>query len=384
MQFQKKNGDPTRDAQGMLPFHIFLISYLLIGLGLLIIYSSSSIPAFQRYGDAFFFLRKQFMVAVLGTAILVAVIKMPFRLIERLTVPSILIALGMVAATLIPGIGHKVNGASRWINLAGTSFQPAELSKLALILFLAKNLSRSKSDLASVKKGLIPNAVILACFTFLLMKQPDFGSTFVLCTITFLMLFTGGLPWKFITACLATGLAGIVAAVIAAPYRMARLMSFMDPWADVQRGGFQIIQSYLGFQNGGLLGRGLGESKQKLYFLPEAHTDFILSVIGEELGLIGVLTVIACFCALVYCGFLTMRLQQLTYRKFLAFGLTTLIAIQAAINMGVAMGVLPTKGMPLPFVSNGASSLLVFLIAVALLIKLAQEAQYGTPDSRVS
>ena len=384
MPFQVKSGESLSDEKSTLPFHIFLISYLLIGLGLLIIYSSSSIPAFQRYGDAFFFLRKQFIVAIFGTAILVAVIKLPFRLIERLTVPSIFIALAMVAATLIPGIGHKVNGASRWINLGGISFQPAEIAKLALILFLAKSLSRPRSDLASIKKGLLPNALVLSGFTFLLMKQPDFGSTFVLFAITFLMMFVGGLPGRFITACLITGAAGIAAAIIAAPYRMARLMSFLDPWSDAQRGGFQIIQSYLGFQNGGLLGRGLGESKQKLYFLPEAHTDFILSVIGEELGLFGVLTVIACFCALVYCGFVTTRLQHITYRKFLAFGLTALIAVQAAINMGVAMGILPTKGMPLPFVSNGASSLLVFLIAIALLIKLAREAKHGTPENRVA
>lgn len=350
---------------------------MLTGLGLLIIYSSSSVPAFQKFGDSFHFLRKQAIVAMAGFLAVLVVQRVPYRWVDRLTIPMVILAFVLLVLPLVPGLGVKANGAARWIRLPGFTFQPAEFAKIALILFLSKNLARKTSDVTRLR-GLAPNFVVLGIMSLLLMLQPDFGSTFVLCVVAFFMLFVAGLPRRYIIwgSCAAVGAAAL--AVWHAPYRMARVLSFLDPWQHVQKGGFQIIQSYLGFQNGGLLGLGLGESRQKLYFLPEAHTDFILSVVGEELGLVGVLLVIFTFGYLIWLGFQIGRIQELPARRFLAFGLTALIALQASLNMGVTMGLLPTKGIPLPFVSSGASSLFVFLVAVALLARLGKEAAEQT------
>ena len=202
------------------------------------------------------------------------------------------------------------------------------------------------------------------------MLQPDFGSTVIYVSISFFMLFVAGLPLRYILSALALGFLAVVAAILHAPYRLSRITSFLNPWDTIQTGGFQIVQSYLGFHNGGFWGAGLGESRQKLFFLPEAHTDFILSVIGEETGLLGVFLVVACFAYIAWLGLRITLLQVDTYRKLLGLGVSALISTQAIVNMGVAMGLLPTKGMSLPFVSFGSSSLLSFLILVGILAKL--------------
>lgn len=349
---------------------------MLVSLGLLVIYSSSSIPAEIKFQDSLFFVRKQAMFAVLGFLMIAALHWIPFRWIERLTLPFLVLTILLLAVTLIPGLQHKANGASRWINLGFFTFQPAEIGKLAWILFLAKNLSRPQARIEKNPKAILPNVVMLGVFACLLMLQPDFGSTMVYACMGFFMLFVAGLPIKYILTAGALGATGVVAAILHAPYRLKRITSFLNPWDSIQTGGFQIVQSYLGFHNGGLLGSGFGESRQKLFFLPEAHTDFILSVIGEEAGLIGVFFVVACFAYLAWLGMKITALQTEPHRKFLAMGLSTLISIQAIVNMGVAMGLLPTKGMPLPFVSFGSSSLLSFLLMVGLLAKLAT-----SPDS---
>lgn len=336
----------------------------------------------QQFGDPFLFLRKQLAVAGSGLVLMLAIAKVPFRWIERSALPLSVFAIVLLGLIFIPGVYVKGGGAARWINFFGISFQPAELAKLAFVLFLAKNLSRPRSDVTKFWNGIFPNLAVFGLIAALLMKQPDFGSTALIGAVTMLMIFVAGVSGRFIAVGLVGSLLAVVAAVTAAPYRMARLVSFLDPWAEIKKGGFQIIQSYLAFQNGGLLGVGLGESKQKLYFLPEAHTDFILSVIGEEMGLIGVLLVCFLFWFIGWVGFRITRMQVVPFRKFLAFGLTCMICIQAAINMGVTMGLLPTKGIPLPFVSSGASSLLVFLGAAAILARLAKEVEQAAYDGK--
>jgi len=347
----------------------------LTGIGLLAIYTSSSMKGAQQFGDPFLFLRKQAFVAAAGLVAMFLCLKVPFSWIERSVLPLTILSISILLLIFVPGFYVKGGGAARWINVAGFSFQPAELSKLALVLFLAKNLARPGSDIDRFWTGIFPNFALLGIFGFLLMMQPDFGSTALLGAVTLLMLFVAGLNKRFIAIAGALSVTGVVAAVLAAPYRMARLVSFLDPWAEIKTGGFQIIQSYLAFQNGGLFGVGLGESKQKLYFLPEAHTDFILSVIGEELGLAGVLLVCLLFFYITWLGYRITRIQTVNFRRFLAFGLTSLIGVQASINMGVTMGLLPTKGIPLPFVSSGASSLLVFLCVAAILARLAKDVE---------
>lgn len=348
---------------------------MLVGLGLLVIYTSSSIPAEIKFKDSLFFVRKQAIFGLTGFLAILALQWLPFKLLEKITLPFILLTVVLLTITLIPGLNHKANGAARWVNLGFFTFQPAELGKLAWILFLAKSLSRSNSRIDKDPKAIVPNVLVLGILSALLMLQPDFGSTVVYCSMGFVMLFVAGLPIRYIFAAAALGIAGAVAAIIHAPYRLKRITSFLDPWETIQTGGFQIVQSYLGFHNGGLLGAGFGESRQKLFFLPEAHTDFILSVIGEETGLIGVFLVIACFAYIAWLGMKITALQTDPFRKYLALGLSALISIQAIVNMGVAMGLLPTKGMPLPFVSFGSSSLLSFLLMIGILAKLATSSE---------
>lgn len=362
-----------------LAWMVILISMILTLFGLLLIFTSSSITAQQNFGDLFFFLKKQALTAFLGFLSMIIIVTIPFRWIERLNLPLYLLTFTLLILTLTDVLGHTVNGASRWIKLGPLSFQPVELGKIAIILFLSKSLSRSHAPELTNLKGVSIHLLPLAFLVVALMFQPDFGSALLLSACCFLLIFLRGLPMRYIVSLVVLACLAIVFAIWHKPYRMARLMSFIDPWQSAQTGGFQIIQSYLGFYNGGFFGLGLGESRQKLYFLPEAHTDFILSVVGEELGFIGVAFVILMFAYLTWLGWQITKLQKENFRKFLAFGLTTLIAMQASINMGVSMGLLPTKGMPLPFVSHGSSSLIVFLWVAALLAKLALETD-GTHD----
>lgn len=346
---------------------------MLTGLGLLAIYASSSMKGAQQFGDSLVFLRKQTVVAVAGFVAILFIRFMPWKWLERITLPAYAFSLFSLALIFVPGAYIKGGGAARWLHIGGITFQPAEVAKLALIIFLARNLGRPGPSATRFWSGVAPNLAAFGLMAICLMRQPDFGSTVLLGMLTVSMLFAAGLPLRYLVAMALAGVTGMVAAVVAAPYRMARLMSFLDPWAEVRGKGFQIIQSYLAFKNGGLWGTGLGESRQKLFFLPEAHTDFILSVIGEELGLLGILLVAALFCFMAWVGFAVAARQPSRYRSLLAFGCSTLIAGQAALNMGVTMGLLPTKGMPLPFVSSGASSLLVFLMITGVLSRLARE-----------
>ncbi len=351
---------------------ICLVAFL-TGIGLLAIYASSSIPAAQRTGDEFIFFRKQAVVAALCFIGIFVVGHLPIRWIDRLPLPLAGLAILSLSALFVPGLGTKVGGATRWLDIGGFRFQPSEIAKLALVLMLAKNLSRPRSVISSFKTGILPNILILALFIVLLIMQPDFGTASLLFLVTFIMLFAAGLPRRYIIGAALLGVCGLVIGIAAAPYRLRRLATYLDPWSEVRGSGFQIVQSYLAFQNGGLLGLGLGESRQKLFFLPEAHTDFILSVIGEELGILGVLLVCGLFAYFAWLGFRIAQQQKSNFYKFLAIGLTSLTCAQAAVNMGVTLGLLPTKGIPLPFVSNGASSLVVFLGAVAILARLSQE-----------
>lgn len=357
------------------PYHqaVIVLVALLTTIGLIAIYAASSLKGAQQFGDEFLFLRKQAIAAAMGFSIVIALQFVPFRIVERGTLPLLILVIGLLALIFIPGMYTTVGGAARWLRLPLIGGQPSELAKLALVLFLAKNLSRPKSDMNNFKKGILPNLMVFGVIALLLLKQKDLGTPVLMFLVTFAMLFAAGITRKLVLGAVGAFVGAIIAAVIIEPYRVARIMSFLDPWAAVKGSGFQIIQSFVAFQNGGLLGVGLGESKQKLFFLPEAHTDFILAVIGEELGLLGVLLVASSLLGLCYIGYKIADLQTCSYRRFLAFGLTTTLAFQAVLNMGVAMGLLPTKGMPLPYVSSGNSSLLVFLAISAILARLGRE-----------
>lgn len=377
----------ARPAARAYPYHhaVVILVALLTTIGLIAIYAASSLKGAQQFNDEFLFLRKQAVSAAIGFAAIFAMQVIPLRFVEKMTLPLLAFTIFLLALIFVPGMYTTVGGAARWLRIPIVGGQPAELAKLALVMFLAKNLSRPSSDMNSFAKGILPNIAIFGIIALLLLKQKDLGTPVLMFLVTFAMLFSAGVTRRFVLAAFGAFVGAIGLAVALEPYRVTRIMSFLDPWAAVKGSGFQIIQSFVAFQNGGLLGVGLGESKQKLFFLPEAHTDFILAVIGEELGLVGVLLVAFALLGLCHIGYKIASLQESSYRRFLAFGLTTTLAFQACLNMGVAMGLLPTKGMPLPFISSGNSSLLVFLAISAILARLGREVsnvgEHQSPNS---
>ncbi|NRA43551.1 MAG: putative lipid II flippase FtsW [Oligoflexales bacterium] len=362
-------------ANQNLNYHLYLIATaaVLVSIGLLSLYAASAMKGAELYNNSFYFMEKQLLAIAGGTCLILLFKWVSFKFIEHLALPLLIVSLLLLSLILIPQLYKTVGGAARWINFGFASFQPSELAKLGLIFFLAKNLSREKSDVTKFVRGILPNLLILMAFVVFLMLQPDFGTTVLLISLTFLMIYVSGASHGFILASTIATLSFGIVGIMSAPYRWKRLTSFIDPWNDFKEGGFQIIQSYLGFQNGGAFGAGLGESRQKLFFLPEAHTDFILSVIGEEMGLVGTLLICTLYWNMVRLGFRIASAHTDHFKKLLAFGLTSLIALQSVFNIGVVTGILPTKGIPLPFISSGLSSLLIFFTVIAVLARLGQE-----------
>ncbi len=354
---------------------------MLISIGLITIYTSSSIPAAETYGDEFHFVRKQALTAGFGFMIIFLFGHLPSRFIERMTLPLLLLSILLLGLVLASPLGATRGGATRWLILFGVSIQPAEVAKLALVLFLAKNLSRPGIRLDQWT-WVIPNFIVLALFAALLLPQPDFGTLALMSCLAMAMLFVAGMSWSKTGVLFCVALLGLGFAVYQAPYRMRRMVTFLDPWQESQGSGFQIVQSLLGYQNGGIFGLGLGESRQKLYFLPEAHNDFIMSVVGEELGIIGVGLICGIFIYICILGIQIAREQKDRYKTLVALGITLMITGQAFVNIGVSMGVLPTKGTALPFVSSGSSALFTFMFAIAMLARLGQrEARTDTKSA---
>lgn len=346
---------------------------ILVSIGFLALYASSALKGHELTGNHLFFINKQLVALVCGMVIIIVFQWIPFHWIEKLPLPLMIFSLISLSLVFVPEAYVSVGGASRWLSLGPLRLQPAEPAKIALVMFLAKNMSRPGFRINTFRSGILPNLLALSLFCMLLMQQPDFGTAVLLVTVTLLMMFVSGTSLKFNLSAVLGGAALVILALLAAPYRMRRITSFMDPWSDFQAGGFQIIQSYLGFQNGGLTGAGLGESRQKLFFLPEAHTDFIFSVIGEEMGLAGSLLICLLFWNIVRLGLKISLHQPDPFKKLLAFGLTAMTGIQTAFNLGVVTGILPTKGIPLPLISNGLSSFIVYFLVIAILARLGQE-----------
>lgn len=364
---------------------IIWATFLLISLGILCLYATSALKGAEQLNSSFFFVKKQIITALVSCSLIIALQFFSYRSINHLTLPLLFSSLFFLSLIYLPGVFHKVGGASRWIRVFSVTFQPSELAKISLIFFLAKNLSRPKNDISNFRSGVLPNLIVVTIFVTLLLKQPDFGTAALLVLVFYSMLFLAGASLKLLAYSATTALCLAAIAIFSTPYRFKRVLSFLDPWQELQNGGFQIIQSYLGFQNGGVWGAGLGESRQKLFFLPEAHTDFIFSVIGEELGLIGSSLICLLFFFIVSLGLIVTYHQKNNFHKYLAFGITILIAGQSFFNLGVVMGILPTKGIPLPFISSGSSSLLVFSFAIGILAKLGQEVPttYGKSKTNI-
>ena len=345
----------------------------LASLGLVFVYSASIPYAGEKLGDGAFFLHRQEIYLVVAAAVIALVSQIPVDFWRRAALPMVLLGIGLLVLVLIPGVGREVNGSLRWLSIGGLRLQPSELVKVAFVLYLALLLTRRQRD--SVVPLLGP-LVVLLFITMLLLAEPDLGAAAVLAMTAAGMLFMAGLPiWQFLL--LNSALLGAVTVLtMISPYRLARLTAFIDPWADPLASGFQLTQSLMAFGRGGWTGVGLGESVQKLFYLPEAHTDFLLAVIAEELGLVAVWLLLATFAWLVLRTFTVALNAQLAGNEFasqLAYGIGLLVGIQALVNIGVNMGVLPTKGLTLPLLSYGGSSLFFTCFALAMLLRIDHE-----------
>jgi cell division protein FtsW len=342
---------------------------LLAGFGVVMVYSSGAVFAAKKYGDATFFLKRELIYAVLGLGAMSLASRVDYSIYRKLAYPLLFVSLGLLAAVL--KIGSRAGGAIRWFRAGPLSFQPSELAKLALCVYLAYLLARKAEKVRVFSVGFLPPLLVTGVMMVLLLKQPDLGTAAIFGAVALGLLFVAGTRTSYLI------LAVLVAApagwqfIVSTPFRMRRMLAFLDPWAFRRDVGYQITESLISVGSGGITGLGLGDGRQKLFFLPEAHTDFILSIVGEELGLCGVLFVIGLFGVLVWRGFRTAFRARDVFGSYLAFGITTMFGLQALVNIGVVLGSLPTKGLPLPFISYGGTSLVMSLFAAGVLANIS-------------
>lgn len=344
----------------------------LVGLGIVMVFNASYFYAQDRYGDAFVFFRKQLFALGCGATLLLVISHVRLEWFERLAFPLIIVTMVALALVLVPGIGITRGGARRWVGIGPFSFQPSEFAKIAVVLYLARSISRKRERIGQFSLGVLPHLVVVGLCALLIVRQPDFGTAAILVLVMVLMLFGGGArPAHLIGLALAV-LPLVVVAIVYAPYRMRRILAFLDPWSYSQDIAFQLVQSLIAFGSGGLTGVGLGQSQQKMFFLPEAHTDFLFALIGEELGVCGALLVLALFAVIGMRGFRIALRHPDSFASLLAFGITLVILLQAVVNVGVVVGLLPTKGLALPFLSYGGSALIGALMQVGILSALSR------------
>jgi len=345
----------------------------LVGIGIVMVYSASSAIALKKYGYDYYFAIKQSAFAVIGIVILVVCRHIPYRFYRKFNY----LLLGLAAVSLIAvkfsGLGHQAGGAVRWIRIGSLTVQPSEFARFAMVVFLAYSLSKKQEKIHEFAVGFMPHVIVLGLFAILISLQPDFGSIVILGALTWIMMFAGRVRLLHLVTTMGLLLPLAIGFLINAEYRVKRLMSFLDPWQYPADDGYQVIHSLMAFGSGGLTGEGMGKGYQKLFYLPEPHTDFIFSVIGEELGLIGVLAILLLYSLILWRGIRIARQSHDLFGTLLAFGLTVALGLQACINMGVTLGLLPPKGLTLPFLSYGGTSLLVSMASVGILLNIGEE-----------
>jgi cell division protein FtsW len=349
---------------------------ILLSLGSIMVYSASVSIAERATGNSLYYLLRHLLSVGLGVLAMLIVMHTRTRLWEHLGPYLLLIGIALLVVVLLPGLGRHVNGSARWIPLGFVTLQPSELVKLFVIVYVAGYLVRKQEELRFFTQGILMVSIVVAVIGMLLLQEPDLGSVVIICLTVFAMLFLGGVRfWHFMAVVLAA-IGGMLALTLIAPYRMARITGFLDPWADPFNTGFQLTQALIAFGRGEWLGVGLGASIQKMFYLPAAHTDFLFAVLAEELGLTGVLVAMALFGVILWRAFRIAAGAERNgqvYAARLAQGLGLLLGMQAMINMGVNMGALPTKGLTLPFVSYGGSSMIMSCVAVGLLLMIERE-----------
>ncbi|WP_198419399.1 MULTISPECIES: putative lipid II flippase FtsW [Geomonas] len=348
-----------------------MMAVILTCFGVVMVYSASSVMAAKRFHDGFFFLKRQSLYALIGFIGMGLAMHVDYHVWKKYAVPLFLGTFVLLLLVFVPGIGGTAKGASRWIRLPGFNFQPSELAKVALIMYMAYSLEKRQDKLKQFTTGFLPYMLILGMFIVVLLAQHDMGAALTMFAVAIMMLFAAGTKVQYILGMGLVALPGVCYLVFTKAYRMRRITAFLDPWQDPTDAGFQIIQSWLALGTGGFFGQGLGEGKQKLFYLPEAHTDFILSVLGEEMGFIGVIVIASMFLLLVQRSIRVAIAAEDSFGRFLAFGISVLLGLEAFINMAVVTGLLPTKGIALPFLSYGGSSLIITLCAVGVLLNVS-------------
>ena len=362
------------EHRGLPDLMIFIITLALLSLGIVMVFSASSVTAYHELGDAYHYLKRQSLWAAIGLVALVICMNIDYHLWLRLAGPLIVVSIVALAVVLVPGIGITISGSRRWLGAGPVRVQPSEFAKLSVVIFLAAYLSTSPDRVKSVVRGIFVPLILVGMCAVLVLREPDLGTSIGMAATAWLMLLiAGGSPGWLV------GLAAMTAPVIYLyarhdPVRMRRLTSFLDPWADPLDSGFHIIQSLLALGSGGLVGTGLGLSRQKFYYLPEQHTDFIFAIIGEELGFLGAALVVFLYAIFAWRGFRASLNAPDSFGSLLAAGITIMVALQAAMNIAVVTGSMPITGITLPLISSGGSSLVPMLAGVGILLNITRHA----------
>ena len=354
---------------------LLLITFALLGIGLIMLYSSSSIIAQQRFGDSMYFVKKQVLFALFGLAVLIVSKNVPYDLYRRFVYVILVLSISGLILVLLPQVGHRVGGARRWLRFGPISVQPAEFAKLALIIYISYSLAKKKERVQELSVGYVPHLIVSGVLIGLVVMQPDLGTAITFAMLAFLLLFVAGVRLRYLLATGLTLIPLLALAVAQKGYRWQRLLAFLNPWRDPSDTSFQLLHSLLALGSGGPLGVGLGSGQQKLFYLPEPHTDFIMAVIGEEAGMVGVATVLLLYALLIFRGMKISLKAPDRFGTYLAFGLSLAIGLQAFINSAVVMGLLPTKGLPLPLISYGGSSLITTLAGIGILMNISSYAK---------
>jgi cell division protein FtsW len=339
--------------------------------GVVMVYSASAVFAGERLRDSLFFFKRQAAGVGVGLMMVLVVMKLGYRRLEPLAAPLLVFSIALLVLVLVPGLGHAAGGARRWLRIGPVSFQPSELAKIALVLWMARSLAKRSDRIRTFTGGMLPHLLMLLVVGALLLAEKDFGSAAVLVLVTFSLLFAAGARFTYLLAAVPVAAGAAALAIVSSAYRLDRIQTFLDPWKDPRGKGYQIVESLLGYGAGGAFGVGLGASKQKLFFLPAAHTDFILAIVGEELGFAGVSAVLILFSLLVWRGLRAAFAAPEAFGCHAALGLTLLFAFEALVNAGMTLSLLPTKGMALPFLSYGMTSAVACCLAAGILLSIS-------------
>lgn len=371
-----QRGHPVSKPISLYDKWLIGVVFALLIIGLMMVASSSVMISTKYYHQPFHFLIRQACYLFVGLMVALVIIRTDSSFWEKISMPMLIACFVMLLLVLIPGVGRIVNGSRRWLALGPIGIQVSELVKLTMIFYLSGYLVRQQQAVSGSILGFIKPMVILAMISVLLLLEPDFGATVVISGTVMAMLFLAGVKLRYYIGLMIAVIAALAVLAVSSPYRVARLTAFLDPWADQYNTGYQLTQSLIAFGRGGWFGAGLGESIQKLMYLPEAHTDFLFAVLAEEMGLVGILVVIALYSILVirglHIGYIA-HTQERFFASFTAYGLTFWLGIQAAINMGVNAGLLPTKGLTLPLLSYGGASMVINCVVLALLLRIDHE-----------